>query len=43
MSGRDVASAFGNGYVTGGPANDSLGGSPAAGSISNCPLVALAS
>ena len=45
VSGSDVASAFGNGYVTGagGPANDSLGGFPAAGFISNCPLVALAS
>ena len=45
VSGSDVASAFGNGYVTGagGPANSSLGGFPAAGFISNCPLIALAS
>lgn len=43
VSGSDVASAFGNGYITGagGPANSSLGGFPAAGFISNCPLIAL--
>ncbi len=44
VSGSDVASAFGNGFITGagGPANPSLGGFPAAGFISNCPIVALA-
>ncbi len=43
VSGSDVASAFGNGYITGagGPANPSLGGFPAADFISNCPLIAL--
>lgn len=45
VSGNDVASAFGNGFITGagGPANPTLGGFPAAGFISNCPLLALAS
>ena len=45
VSGSDVAGAFSHGYITGGggPANPSLGGFPAAGFISNCPLLALAS
>ncbi|MFC4947505.1 hypothetical protein [Pseudonocardia sp. GCM10023141] len=43
VSGSDVASAFGNGQITGGtgPANPSLGGFPAGGFISNCPIVAV--
>jgi len=43
-SGSDVASAFGNGQIVSpfpGPANPSLGGFPAAGFISNCPIVAV--
>ena len=45
VSGSDVAGAFSHGLITGGggPANASLGGFPAGGFISNCPLVALAS
>lgn len=43
VSGSDVASAFGNGFITGpgNVPNDSLGGFPAAGFISNCPIVAV--
>ena len=41
VSGSDVASAFGNGDIVGPGTvpNDSLGGFPAAGFISNCPIV----
>lgn len=43
VSGSDVASAFGNGFITGpgNVPNNSLGGFPAAGFISNCPIVAV--
>jgi hypothetical protein len=42
-SGSDVTNAFTHGEVTGGtgPANSSLGGLPAGGFISNCPIVAV--
>ncbi len=44
MSGSDVAGAFGNGLIVGPGSvpNPSLGGFPAAGFISNCPIVAVA-
>ena len=43
VSGSDVAGAYSHGLITGGggPANPSLGGFPAGGFISNCPLFAL--
>ena len=43
VSGSDVASAFVNGFITGPGTvpNGSLGGFPAAGFISNCPVVAV--
>jgi hypothetical protein len=42
-SGSDVTNAFTHGLVTGGsgPANSSLGGLPASGFISNCPIIAV--
>lgn len=44
VSGSDVANAFTHGLITSagnGPANESLGGLPAGGFISNCPIVAV--
>ncbi len=44
VSGSDVTNAFTHGLITSGgngPANDSLGGLPAGGFISNCPIVAV--
>ena len=42
VSASDVASAFGNGQVhgAGGVPNESIGGFPSGGFISNCPLIA---